>query len=88
MSTCHINTAIIHDLEPLMLIGEGQYNLNALTESKATNSFLGLTEEDRKCQNVEPLFNCTTRQYMDTLMQECGCIPFNIRLSDEVKKSN
>ena len=62
--------------------------MNALTESKATNSFLGLTEEDRKCQNVEPLFNCTTRQYMDTLMQECGCIPFNIRLSDEVKKEN
>ena len=66
-------------------IGEGEYNLNDLKEIIVTDSYLGLDENvSRGCQNVEPLNNCTTRLYMDTLLRDCGCLPFNIRLSDKV----
>ena len=65
-------------------IGEGEYNLNDLKEIIVTDSYLGLDENVRGCQNGEPLNNCTTRLYMDTLLRDCGCLPFNIRLSDKV----
>ena len=70
-------------LEPVHLVGEGEYNLNALKEIKSTESYLGLDEDVRECQNDEPQDNCTTRHYVDSLMQQCGCLPFNIRLSIE-----
>ena len=69
--------------EPVYLVGEGEYNLNALTEIKSTESYLGLDEDVRECQIDEPQDNCTTRQYVESLMQQCGCLPFNIRLSIE-----
>ena len=70
--------------ETMKLIGEGEYNLNVLKEIVVTNSFLGLDENVRGCQNEEPLDNCTTRHYMESLSKNCGCLPISIRLSDEV----
>ena len=70
--------------ETIKFNGEGQYNLNVLKEITVTNDFLGLDQDDRKCQNEEPLTNCTTRQYLDTLLGECGCFPVNIGLSQKV----
>ena len=65
------------------MIGDGEYNLNVLKEIRVTDSFLGLDEYIRGCQNEEPLDNCTTRQYIDSLMYQCGCLPYNIRLYNE-----
>ena len=64
--------------EPVVLIGEGEYNINVIKEIQATESFLELDEDIRKCQTKEPLSNCTTRQYIDTIVRKCGCLPFNI----------
>ena len=71
----------------MTLIGEGEYNLNVLNEIAVTDSYLGLDSNIRKCQNVESLHNCTTRQYINTLKLQCGCLPFNIRQSEEVNKA-
>ena len=48
-------------LDPVELIGEGQYNLNTLKEIVVTDSFLGLPEKDKSCQNVETYDDCITR---------------------------
>ena len=48
-------------LDPVELIGEGQYNLNTLKEIVVTDSFLGLPEKDKSCQNVETYNDCITR---------------------------
>ena len=69
--------------EPIKLAGEGEYNLNVLKEIKVTDSFLGLDEDVRGCQIDEALGNCVTRHYIDSLLKQCGCIPFNIKLSDK-----
>ena len=66
--------------EQVELIGEGEYNLNALTEIEVTDSYLGLEQDLRKCQNEEPFYNCTTRKYMDTILEECGCLPLHIHM--------
>ena len=69
--------------EPVKMSGEGEYNLDALKEIEVTTSYLGLDQEVRGCQNVEPFDNCTTRHYIENLLDHCGCLPFHIRLSDE-----
>ena len=65
-------------------MGEGKYNLNALKEIDVTESYLGLDQDVRGCQNKESYHNCTTRKYIDTLLDKCGCIPLTIKLSDLV----
>ena len=70
--------------EKLQLPGEGEYNLNNLIEINGTESYFGLDQDVRECQNEEPTENCTTRRYLDTILRECGCLPFNIRTSDKV----
>ena len=70
--------------EPVELVGEGEYNLNVLKEIKVTESYLGLDKDIRNCQNYESLFKCGTKQYIETFLAECGCLPFNIRLTDKV----
>ena len=63
------------------MIGEGEYNLNSLKEINVTNSYLGLDKDIRGCQHDEPYVNCTTRENIDTILEECGCLPLNMRLS-------
>ena len=78
-------TITIIFLAPVTLIGEGEYNLNILKEIKVTESFLGLDKDTRKCQNEEPILNCTSRHYTESILKKCGCIPANMRLSNKVK---
>ena len=47
-----------------------------------TESYLGLDQEERGCQNEETLDNCTSRQYYDTILVKCGCLPLHIRPSE------
>ena len=77
-----------NDLEPIKFVGDSpegayEYNLDAWTVVEVTDSFLGLDQEDRGCQ-LEPLYDCTTKQYLDALLEQCGCLPLNIRLSKKV----
>ena len=53
--------------------------MNALKEIRVTESYLGLDQKDRNCQHEKPLNNCTSRQYIDTFLGQCGCLPFNIK---------
>ena len=70
-------------LEPVNLLGEGNYNLNALKEIDVTESYLGLDQDVRGCQNEESLDVCTTRHYIKTLLDQCGCLPLNIQLTEK-----
>ena len=67
--------------EPVELNGEGEYNLNVLKEIKTTESFLGLDESARGCENQEP-FVCSTTKYVDTFQGRCGCLPLNMKLEN------
>ena len=63
----------------MTLTGEGQYNINALKEIEATDSFLSLDDEIRGSRNSEESHDdCTTRLYVDNMRQKCGCLPFTI----------
>ena len=58
--------------------------MNSLKEIRVTDSYLGLNQGVRECQDKEPLYNCTTRIFIDTISDNCGCLPFSIRESHKV----
>ena len=70
--------------EPVKMIGGGEYNLDNLKEIKGADSYLGLDLDVRDCQNDEPFDNCTTKHYVDGLIEKCGCLPVNLRISNKV----
>ena len=75
-------------LDPVLLLGEGEYNLNVLKESEVTNSFLSLSKDERKCQNEESYAKCTTRHYIDTMNKKCGCLPISINPNYTVNQNH
>ena len=61
-----------------------EYNLNNVKEISVTDEFLTLDKTIINCQNEETLDDCKTRKYVDTLIEQCKCLPFTIRNYDEV----
>ena len=55
-----------------------------------TDSYLGLAQDTIGCQSNEPIDNCTTRQYRNTILKRCGCLPNFIGTENKVntKKTN
>ena len=74
-------------LEPVMLNGEGEYNLNDLLDIEVSDSFLGLEQDIKGCQNDEPFHNCTTKHYIEKVQNQCGCLPLNLMISNKVKQN-
>ena len=58
--------------------------MEVLKEILVTDSYLGLKQDIKNCQNEEPLLNCTTKKHIDAYLNSCGCIPMNIRLNEKV----
>ena len=52
------------------MYGEGNYALTAVKEVSVTQSFLGLKEEDKKCQNLESLEDCSTKSYVQSIRSD------------------
>ena len=71
-------------LDPVNFPGDGQYNLNILKETDVTDSFLGLDQDVRNCQNVETYDDCTTRLLLDQMRDDCGCLPLSLIGNDKV----
>ena len=70
--------------EPVIFNGEGEYNLNVLKEIDVTDAYLGLDQGVRGCQTKESLNNCTTRHYIENLLNKCNCLPFALTLFQKV----
>ena len=65
-------------LEPVQVRGYERYNLNILKEIKVTESFLGMDMDVKKCQDEIPIEECTTRHFIDDLLDQCGCLPLSL----------
>ena len=71
-------------LEPLLIYGEGEYNMNEVKEIKVTDAYLGLKQDIIRCQDHVTLTECATIDYIETLLKSCGCLPFNINIMNKV----
>ena len=55
-----------------------------MKEVSATKSFLNMDQKIRGCQSEEPYENCTTRKYLEAVIENCKCLPFAVKMDDEV----
>ena len=76
--------ALVNILEPLHLELENEYNLNVIKEISATDSFMSMDKNDRKCYNDETFDECVTKKYIHDLKNNCKCLPLNLRLTHQV----
>ena len=60
-----------------------EHYLNVIKEITVTDSFLSLDKNIRRCQE-ESFDKCTTRKYTNALIDTCKCLPFQLRLTEEV----
>ena len=65
-----------------MLVGDGEFALKIFKEISVTDSFMGLSDNDRGCQNVEVQKNCTVQKYVQT-KSKCDCLPLHLALNDQ-----
>ena len=56
----------------------GSYAMTSLKKMTGTDSFLKLTDAEKKCRKgtVE---DCRAKKYLNTVQQKCGCIPWALR---------
>ena len=80
-----VKSQLIIYVDPVTLTGEGQYNFNSIKQIDVTESFLSINQEFTKCQNKEPLEDCTTRYYLSEVKKKCGCLPYAISQMDKVQ---
>ena len=65
-----------------MLVGEFEFALKIFKEISVTESFMGLSDNDRGCHSVEIQKNCTLQKYVQT-KSNCKCLPLHLALNDE-----
>ena len=65
-----------------MLVGEFEFALKIFKEISVTESFMGLSDNDRGCQSVEVQKNCTLQKYFQT-KSNCKCLPLHLALNDQ-----
>ena len=64
-----------------------EYFLNGIKEISVTDSFLSMGENVRGCLE-ESYDDCTAKKYKNALIDKCQCLPFQLRLNEEVSSKN
>ena len=62
---------VVNDQKPI-------YDLRDIQLIKSTDSLFTLDKEVRGC-GEESITDCSTRKYMNALMEKCQCLPFQLR---------
>jgi len=75
---------IVDTIEPLELSLDMEHNLNVIKEIKVTDSFLSLDEYIRGCKKGS-YDECSSRNYMNTLLNKCQCLPFQLSLTNKTQ---
>ena len=67
-------------LEPFHIYGEGEYNINGVTEISVTDSFMGLDPEVRQCEiYADDTYNkCVREHHRNEILEKCKCLPFSV----------
>ena len=60
-----------------------EYNLNVIKEVRVTDSFQSMGKDIKGCQE-ESYDECTTRKYVNDLMNKCQCLPFQFMVPNKV----
>ena len=65
--------------DPLKLPLESTYNLNSVKTVTVSEDFLTLDENIRQCQDMEQYDDCSTKHFVEQLLNACKCLLTNCR---------
>ena len=74
----------IHTLAQYTAYGPGTYPLGPLKKMTGTESFENLPDQQKRCQ-VHNREECQTKQFLDQVKTNCGCVPWAL-VSDPSSK--
>ena len=55
----------------------GLYEMTSLKQMTGTSSFLGLSDDQKRCQ-IEMQQSCYNRKYVENVQHHCGCTPWHL----------
>ena len=64
------------------MVGEFEFALKIFKEISVSESFMGLSDNDRGCQSVEIQKNCLLQRYAQT-KSKCKCVPLHLAFNDQ-----
>ena len=59
-----------------------------MKEIKGTSSYFGLNDDVRECQSRESYQDCKTKVLLKAAIDQCGCLPMNLKGENEVVLKN
>ena len=74
---------------PEKFYGSGSIKIKGVKQIQVTDHYLHLDLQTRGCQNETTYEDCVTELYLELLMEECKCLPFNLQnfsKQDEIGK--
>ena len=74
----------IDTFEPYEMYGGGKFALMSVKEIAETDEYYRYALENNVCQNNDSFTNCSAREFIRTLQEECGCVPFELLQSIKV----
>ena len=67
------------------MFGSGTYSLRGIKEIKTTDLFHSLRDDQKNCQTTNTFEECATDLLLQTGIDRCGCIPFELMNFNENK---
>ena len=64
-----------------------KYNLNVIKNIIGTEAFHNLDDSVKRCQS-DPQDNCTTRSYVERVIEKCGCLPLSMTIHGQQKEAH
>ena len=61
-----------------MMYGSGSYKMFAVQETKVTENFRKLTQDQRKCQLMETFEDCMNNNLIKMIKENCSCLPYEL----------
>ena len=55
-------------------------------EIKVTQDYWDLNEDSRKCRYEETFEECTTKAYLYAVQEQCNCVPYSVKSSQNQVK--
>ena len=67
----------LHTLSVQVIDRPGSYSMSSLKKITATDSFYGLSDEQRGC-HVGSIEHCQAEKYRVEVQSQCGCVPWQL----------
>ena len=71
-------TLSVNTLDNFVDSRDGSYMMTSIKKIEATEGFMALPNHDKGCRE-ESYHTCRNRKFFEDLIEQCGCVPWNLK---------